>query len=374
MIRLFFTRLINVPWLMVTAVATLSLIGALALYSASQGSWSPWAERHIIRAIFGGFLMLTIMILPIRLMHQSAYIIYIGALLLLIALQVVGFGQGATRWIAMGPLNFQPSEPAKLAVVLVLARYFSDRTPEQLQSFLYYIPAFILIALPFALVLVQPDLGTSLMIAVGGLIVVFAAGMAYRYILALFVLMLGSLPILWSNLYDYQKQRILTFFNPEDDLLGAGFQITQSKIALGSGGIFGKGFLMGSQSQLNYLPEKQTDFVFTMIGEEFGLIGNLFVLGIYFVIFFSILRLTWRVQHRFGRLICIGVSGFLFLYVFVNVAMVTGIVPVVGVPLPLISYGGTAMLTVFISLGLVNLMAIHGDLDDDDFSFKSSRR
>ena len=371
--RVLFSRLWQLPWSMVLAVAILSMIGALALYSASQGSWSPWAERHIVRAAVGALMMFSIVLIPIRLIHQSAYLVYVGALIILLALQVIGFGQGSTRWIALGPLNFQPSEPAKLAVILVLSRYFSDRTPEQLRSFIYYIPAFVMVALPFALVLVQPDLGTSLMILAGGLLVIFAAGMPYRYIFLILAAFIGSLPVLWANLYDYQKQRILTFFNPGDDLLGAGFQITQSKIALGSGGIFGKGFLMGSQSQLNYLPEKQTDFVFTMIGEEFGIIGNLFVLSVYFIIFLSILRLSWRIQHRFGRMVCIGISGMLFLYVFVNVAMVTGLLPVVGVPLPLISYGGTAMLTVFIALGLVNAMAVNGDLEDEDLSLELSR-
>ena len=369
--RLVITRMLALPWLTIASVMLLSLIGALALYSASQGSWSPWAERHIMRAAFGVVLMICILLVPIRLIFQSSYFIYFGALLVLIALQAVGFGQGATRWIAIGPLNFQPSEPAKLAVVLALARYFSARTPEQLNSFWAYIPAFVIVALPMGLVLVQPDLGTSLMILMGGLIVIFCAGIPFRYVGVLFMAAMAALPVLWANLYDYQKQRVLTFFNPEDDLLGAGFQITQSKIALGSGGIFGKGFLMGSQSQLNYLPEKQTDFVFTMIGEEFGLIGNLIVLGIYFMIFYSIMRLSWRVQHRFGRLVCAGISGMLFLYVFVNVAMVTGLVPVVGVPLPLISYGGTAMLTVFIALGLVNAMALSSDLEDEDLSLSS---
>ena len=364
--RLVISRLLTLPWVTIGCVFLLSVIGALALFSASQGSWSPWAERHIIRAAFGVVLMVIIVVMPIRLIFQSSYVLYAGALIILVALQAIGFGQGATRWIAIGPLNFQPSEPAKLAVVLALARYFSERTPEQLNSFLTYIPAFLIVAVPTALVLIQPDLGTSLMLAMGGLIVIFCAGIPFRYVGVLFVSAMASLPVLWANLYDYQKQRILTFFNPEDDLLGAGFQITQSKIALGSGGIFGKGFLMGSQSQLNYLPEKQTDFVFTMIGEEFGLIGNLVILGIYFIIFYSILRLSWRIQHRFGRLVCAGISGMLFLYVFVNVAMVTGLVPVVGVPLPLISYGGTAMLTVFIALGLVNSMALSSDLEDED--------
>ena len=369
--RVVITRMLALPWLTIASVMLLSLIGALALYSASQGSWSPWAERHIMRAAFGVVLMVALLLVPIRVIFQSSYFIYAGALIVLIALQAIGFGQGATRWIAIGPLNFQPSEPAKLAVVLALARYFSARTPEQLNSFWAYVPAFVIVGVPMALVLIQPDLGTSLMILMGGLIVIFCAGIPFRYVGLLFMAAMAALPVLWANLYDYQKQRVLTFFNPEDDLLGAGFQITQSKIALGSGGIFGKGFLMGSQSQLNYLPEKQTDFVFTMIGEEFGLIGNLVVLGIYFVIFYSILRLSWRVQHRFGRLVCAGISGMLFLYVFVNVAMVTGLVPVVGVPLPLISYGGTAMLTVFIALGLVNAMALSSELEDEDLLLSS---
>ena len=369
--RYLLSRIMQLPWLTISCVLLLSLVGALALYSASQGSWSPWAERHIVRAGVGVVMMIGILIVPIRYIYHSSYLIFIGALILLLALQAIGFGQGATRWISLGPFNFQPSEPAKLAVVLALARYFSDRTPEQMSSFLTYIPAFVIVGLPFSLVLIQPDLGTSLMILIGGLIVIFSAGIPFRYIGLLFVAAMASLPVLWANLYDYQKQRILTFFNPEDDLLGAGFQITQSKIALGSGGIFGKGFLMGSQSQLNYLPEKQTDFVFTMIGEEFGLVGNLAILFIYFLIFYSILRLSWRVQHRFGRLICTGVSGMLFLYVFVNIAMVTGLIPVVGVPLPLISYGGTAMLTVFIALGLVNAMALNSDYEDEDLRLSS---
>ena len=240
--RLVISRLLTLPWVTIGCVFLLSVIGALALFSASQGSWSPWAERHIIRAAFGVVLMVIIVVMPIRLIFQSSYVLYAGALIILVALQAIGFGQGATRWIAIGPLNFQPSEPAKLAVVLALARYFSERTPEQLNSFLTYIPAFLIVALPTALVLIQPDLGTSLMLAMGGLIVIFCAGIPFRYVGVLFVSAMASLPVLWANLYDYQKQRILTFFNPEDDLLGAGFQITQSKIALGSGGILARAF------------------------------------------------------------------------------------------------------------------------------------
>ena len=204
------------------------------------------------------------------------------------------------------------------------------------------------------------------MLLIGGLAVVFVAGLPRRYVLAVILAFLAALPILWSQLYNYQKARILTFLNPDTDQLGAGYQIAQSKIALGSGGFFGKGFLMGSQSQLNYLPEKQTDFVFTMIGEEFGFIGNLAVLFTYFVILVSCLLVALRSRNRFGQLLCTGISVMLFLYVFVNIGMVTGLLPVVGAPLPLISYGGTAMLTVFIGLGLVVNVAIHQHLHDND--------
>jgi rod shape determining protein RodA len=212
---------------------------------------------------------------------------------------------------------------------------------------------------PFLLILKQPDLGTALALLLGSLSVLFVVGLPWRYILGSIVLGVGSIPVMWSQLHNYQKDRVMTFLNPGADALGAGYQITQSKIALGSGGLFGKGFLMGSQSHLNYLPEKQTDFVFTMIGEEFGLVGNLFILTIYLLLIGGMLGISFRVGSRFAQLTCSGLAVMLFLYVFVNVAMVTGLLPVVGAPLPLISYGGTAMLTVFIALGIVASQAVH---------------
>jgi rod shape determining protein RodA len=228
-----------------------------------------------------------------------------------------------------------------------------------MQSLLVYLPPLVLITVPFLLIIKQPDLGTALALLLGALSVLFAAGMPWRYIFTAIVLGLGSLPVLWMQLHAYQKERVMTFLNPGADALGAGYQITQSKIALGSGGLFGKGFLMGSQSQLNYLPEKQTDFVFTMIGEEFGLVGNLFILSVYLLLIGSILAISLRVGSRFAQLTCVGIAMMLFLYVFVNVAMVTGLLPVVGAPLPLISYGGTAMLTVFVGLGIVVSAVVH---------------
>ena len=233
-----------------------------------------------------------------------------------------------------------------------------------MQSLVIYFPALIMIIVPFMLVMKQPDLGTALMLLMGGLSVVFAAGLPWRYVCGAVVAIFAALPLLWFQLHGYQKSRVITFLYPETDVLGAGYQITQSKIALGSGGLFGKGFLMGSQSQLNYLPEKQTDFVFTMIGEEFGLVGNLFILLVYLTLSMSILRISYKVQSRFSQLACVGIGMMLFFYVFVNVAMVSGLLPVVGAPLPLISYGGTSMLTVFIGFGIVTSALVHDRLED----------
>lgn len=362
----FFRILVRLPWLLLFATAALVLVGTFALYSASEGSWTPWAERQAIRAAIGTVLLFVTALLPTRWLYSWSYAGIVLVILVLAALPIFGVGAGATRWIVLGPLNFQPSEPAKLAVILALARYLSTQTPEQMQSILTYIPVLVLITVPFALILIQPDLGTSFMLLVGGLSVVFVAGLPRKYVLSTMLAGLVALPILWLQLYDYQKARVLSFLNPDADQLGAGYQIAQSKIALGSGGMFGKGFLMGTQSQLNYLPEKQTDFVFTMIGEEFGFIGNLAVLFAYFVILASCLTIAFRCRSRFGQLLCTGISVMLFMYVFVNIGMVTGLLPVVGAPLPLISYGGTAMLTIFIGLGLVVNIAIHQSLQDSD--------
>jgi len=364
--RLFYA-LYRLPWLLLLSATALVIMGTLALYSASQGAWAPWAERQMLRAVIGLVLMFVLAVLPTRWLYKLSYWGLIVSILFLLVLPFAGSGAGATRWIAVGPFNFQPSEPAKLAVIMALARYLSGQTTEEVQSLLSYLPAILMLVLPFGLVLIQPDLGTSFMLLAGGLAVIFAAGIPRRFVIAAMIGGLALLPLLWSQLYDYQRARIMTFLNPQADTLGAGYQITQSKIALGSGGLFGKGFLQGSQSQLNYLPEKQTDFVFTMIGEEFGFVGNVAIIAVYFIILLSITMAALRCPHRFGRLSCQGISFMLFLYIFINIGMVTGLLPVVGAPLPLISYGGTAMLTVFIALGVVINIVVHTDLKDSDF-------
>ena len=357
--------ILRIPWHVLIVAAVLVTVGALALYSASEGSWTPWAGRHAIRGGVGVAMVLVLAFIDFRIMRIWAYPIYLLSVVVLIVLLGIGSGGSVARWITIGGFTFQPSEPTKIAVLLALARYFDGQPLEKMRSILTYLPPLVMIAVPFILIIEQPDLGTALALTLGSLAVLFVAGLPWRYILVAFIGLAAAAPILWSQLYPYQKARVMTFLNPESDKLGAGYQITQSKIALGSGGMFGKGFLMGSQSQLNYLPEKQTDFVFTMIGEEFGLIGNLFILVLYLLLIGGVLAISYRVGSRFAQLTCIGVAMMLFLYVFVNVAMVTGLLPVVGAPLPLISYGGTAMLTVFLGLGVVTSAVVHDRPEQD---------
>ena len=350
---------LRIPWHVIFVSGVLVAIGSMALYSASEGSWTPWAGRHAVRGAVGASMVLILAFINFRLFRIWAYPIYMASIVMLVALLAIGGGGGVARWITVGGFTFQPSEPAKIAVLLALARYFDSQPLERMRSLLTYLPPLVMIGVPFLLVVEQPDLGTALALALGSLSVLFVAGLPWRYILLSIIAGIAAVPVLWSQLHAYQKARVMTFLNPEADQLGAGYQITQSKIALGSGGMFGKGFLMGSQSQLNYLPEKQTDFVFTMIGEEFGLVGNLFILGLYLLLIGAVLTISTRVGSRFAQLTCVGVAVMLFLYVFVNVAMVTGLLPVVGAPLPLISYGGTAMLTVFLGLGIVTSAVVH---------------
>jgi len=356
--------LFRIPWHILTLAMLLVVVGSLALYSASEGSWQPWAGRHAVRGAIGMGLVCCMAFIDIKLLHRVSYVLLLAAIIVLAVLLVIGSGPNVSRWVMIGGVSFQPSEPAKIAVIMALARYFDGQPQDRMRALIVYLPALVMIAVPFLLVMKQPDLGTALMLLLGGVSVVFAAGLPWRYVGGAVLAILAALPVLWSQLHAYQKSRVMTFLNPESDVLGAGYQITQSKIALGSGGLFGKGFLMGSQSQLDYLPEKQTDFVFTMIGEEFGLVGNLFILLVYLTLSLSILRISYRVQTRFSQLVCMGIAMMLFFYVFVNVAMVSGLLPVVGAPLPLISYGGTSMLTVFIGFGIVTSALVHDRLDD----------
>jgi rod shape determining protein RodA len=284
-------------------------------------------------------------------------------LILLLGVEFAGVIRGgAKRWVELGFIRIQPSELMKIALVLALARYFHRLNIEDISNPVTLIAPLALVGIPFALVLRQPDLGTALLILMGGGAVFFAAGVRLWKFALVVAVGATAVPVGWTFLHSYQKDRILTFLTPERDPLGAGYHIMQSKIALGSGGMFGRGFMEGTQSHLNFLPEKQTDFIFTMLAEEFGLAGGLGLLGLYTLLCLYGVAIALRSSNHFGRLVAIGVTFTFFLFVFINIAMVMGLLPVVGLPLPLISYGGTAMLTVMAGFGLVICVYVHRDV------------
>ena len=356
-------KLAAVNWLMVLLIVAIASVGFAMLYSAANGSVTPWAYRQAIRFGVGFVVMLTVAMVDVRFWMRGAYLIYAGVLLLLFAVEVMGeIGMGAQRWIDLGLFQLQPSELMKISLVLALARYFHGLTWDEVGNPLNLIPPLLMIGMPVVLVLRQPDLGTALMILMGAGATFFLAGVRIWKFLTLIGIALAAVPIGWQFMRTYQQQRILTFLNPESDPLGSGYHITQSKIALGSGGLFGKGFLEGSQSHLNFLPEKQTDFIFTMLAEEFGMVGALGLIGLYVLVIAYGFAIAIRSRSQFGRLVALGVTTTLFLYLFINVAMVMGLIPVVGVPLPMISYGGTAMLTIMLGLGMVLGVSVHRDV------------
>jgi rod shape determining protein RodA len=306
--------------------------------------------------------MLTVASIDLRFWLRSAYAFYAISFLLLVAVEIRGaVGMGAQRWIDLGVIQLQPSEFMKIAVVLVLARYFSGLTPEDVGRPTRLILPCLLVFIPAALVLKQPDLGTAMMLVLTGGAIFFLAGVRWWKFAIVIAGGAGIVPVAWRFLKEYQKNRIYTFLNPENDPLGAGYHSLQSKIAIGSGGLFGKGFMMGSQAHLSFLPERQTDFIFTMLAEEFGLVGGFVLLGLYTLVFIYGFAIAFRSRSHFGRLLALGVTVNVFLYVFINTAMVMGLIPVVGVPLPLISYGGTAMLTVMFGFGLMMGVYVHRD-------------
>lgn len=353
------------PWLMILIIGLIGMVGVLALYSAAHGAWRPWSMMHGMRIGIGFVLMLVVAMFPINLIRKYAVLWWAGAVILLAILEVLGTGKGVQRWFSVGGFNLQPSEPAKLAVIVMLAAYFHNIYSESMRYLRTYIPVVAIVGIPFIQVLLQPDLGTSLMLLLSASVLIYVAGIPRWMVMSAIGLVLAAVPIGWSMLYAYQKSRIMVFLNPDLDALGAGYQVTQSKIALGSGGVVGKGYLQGSQSHLDFLPERQTDFIFTMIGEEFGFFGCLYVIGLYTGLIFLLLKYSFSVRTTFSRLLIIGVAAMISFYVTVNIGMVSGILPVVGAPLPLISYGGTAMLTVFLGLGLV-ISAMRNDKEIRD--------
>ena len=356
-------KLLQINWVFVLLICLTASVGFLMLYSASNGRMDPWAIRQIIRFFIGLTLMLIVAIVDIRVWLKYAYVIYFIAIGLLLVVEFGGIiGMGAQRWINFGIFNLQPSEIMKVAIILAIARYFYARRLEYVNSFIHISMPLVLIIFPALLILRQPDLGTTILLVATGLTMLFLVGVKlWFFAVGLVLSIIACYPIWNFVLLDYQKSRLLTFFDPGRDPLGAGYHILQSKIALGSGGIFGKGFLKGSQSHLSFLPEKHTDFIFTMLAEELGLIGGLALIFLYLLMLIYAFAISVRCRNHFGRLICMGVSISFFLNIFVNISMVMGILPIVGMPLPLISYGGSAMMTLMFSFGLLLCAFVHRD-------------
>jgi rod shape determining protein RodA len=358
-------RLINkfgeVDWIFCLTLCLIAGAGAVMLFSIAGSSWTPWAMPHLARFALFFTIMIVLALVDLRVWFAIAYPLYGVAFMLLIAVDLVGrTTMGAQRWLQLGPIGIQPSEIMKIALVLALARFYHGLSGKNAQlSWWLLVPAGLILA-PVALVAKQPDLGTAMLILLTGGTVVILAGLSWRLIAAAVV---GAIvlvpPAIMFGLHDYQRKRILTFLDPEGDPSGSGYHILQSKIALGSGGLLGKGYGLGSQSQLNFLPEKQTDFIFATLAEEFGFVGCVSILILYAAIIFMALRTAYIAHSHFGRLAAVGVTVTFALYVLINGAMVMGLAPVVGVPMPLLSYGGTVMLTVMVGFGLVMSVRVH---------------
>ncbi|WP_435231257.1 rod shape-determining protein RodA [Pseudopelagicola sp. nBUS_20] len=360
-------KVLYLNWPLLLLLTAVTCIGFLMLYSVAGGSFSPWAEPQIKRYALGTVLMLIIAIVPIWFWRSISGAAYLATILLLVLVEIMGsVGMGAQRWIDLGFMRLQPSELMKITLVMCLAAYY-DWLPSKYTSrpFWVLLPV-LLILLPTAMILRQPDLGTAILLLAGGAIVMFVAGVHWAYFTVVIGMAVGAVVGVfqsrgtsWQFLKDYQYRRIDTFLDPASDPLGAGYHITQSKIALGSGGWTGRGFMQGTQSRLNFLPEKHTDFIFTTLAEEFGFIGAASLLGLYaLIIVFCIVSAVVN-RDRFSSLLTLGIAGAFFLFFSVNMSMVMGLAPVVGVPLPMVSYGGSAMIVLLVAFGLIQSAHIH---------------
>ncbi len=353
------SRLRRIHWGLVLLLCSVASIGFLLLYSAAGGNFAPWLDKQLARFGAAFVIMLCVGLVPIRLWLRYAYVAYAASLGLLVVVEFVGvLGGGAERWINLGVIRLQPSEVMKIALIMALARYFHRLDYQRVGGILTLVPPILIIVVPAALVLKQPDLGTAVILVAVGAAIFFLAGVRWWKFAIAGALAAAVVPFVWSMMHAYQKKRLVAFLDPEVDPLGAGYHIIQSKIALGSGGIFGKGYLQGTQIHLNFLPEMHTDFIFSVLAEEFGIVGGLTLLVLYCMILFATFRVGAKSRHQFGRLLCAGIGFTFFLYLFINLAMVMGLLPVVGVPLPLVSYGGTSMLTLLFAFGLV--LSVHG--------------
>lgn len=354
--------LAEINWFIVLIMTLIACIGFAMMVSAGGGSFSPWATQQIERFAAAFVLMLIVALMPMRMLMDYAWVIYALCLIVLVGVDIMGHtGMGAKRWLSLGGLNLQPSEFMKLAVILVLARYFHQLYPDDIKRLPFLLPLILIILVPAVLILRQPNLGTTTIMVCVGAIMCFLAGVQWRYFIGIALAGLSAAPVAWHFMHDYQKRRVLTFLDPAQDPLGAGYNILQSMIAVGSGGLFGKGYLQGSQSQLNFLPEKHTDFIFTMLAEEFGFAGSMILLGLYMTLLASGIIVALRSRSTFGAMMASGVTALIFMHILINCAMVMGMLPVVGVPLPLMSYGGSIMVSTVLAVGLLLNAYAHRD-------------
>ena len=350
----FIDKLKAVDYFLIIIVAIIGSLSVFSIYSTESGNFSFYTKNHLTRFLVFFSMFLILSFIRVSAWYRQAYIFYILGILLLLFVMFFGISaSGSKRWINLFIMNLQPSELMKIAVIVCFARYYHRIQSSDIQSYKYLLQPIILLLIPCYLVITQPDLGTAILIAGSGLAIIWLAGLNLKYFVYSGLILLVSLPFVVSILKPYQKSRILTFFNPERDPLGAGYQIIQSKIAVGSGGFLGKGFLQGTQSYLEFLPEKHTDFIFTLFSEEFGFVGSIILIFLYALLIYRIIRIGFLSRSFFAKLYCFGFASALFLYIFVNIAMVLGLLPIVGAPLPIMSYGGSSMLSIMLGLSIV---------------------
>ena len=358
-------KIFSLDFILIALVLLLGIISCFAMYSTERGDFGYYTQSHLYRFVIFFLLFILLSFFRINFWHSNAYIFYIIVLILLFAVDFFGISSsGSKRWINLFVFNLQPSELMKIGIIIFLAKYYNKIPSNNVNHVKYMIVPIFILFIPIALIITQPDLGTALLVGVGGIAVVWLSGFRIKYFLFSTITLICSLPVVIAFLKPYQKARILTFFNPERDPLGAGYQIIQSKIAVGSGGIFGKGYLKGSQSYLDYLPEKHTDFIFTLFSEEFGFLGSILLLLIYGLIIWRIIRIGSDAKNNFSRLFCFGFATSFFVYVAVNMSMVLGLLPIVGAPLPIMSYGGSSMLSIMMGFGIVMSCKIYNQHED----------
>jgi len=356
-------KLFSIDYILVISILVLGIVSIFAMYSTDGGEFKYHTNSHILRFFIFFIMFFVLSFIQIRFWHNTSYLIYLFFLILLIGVKYFGItSSGSQRWLDLPFINLQPSELMKVGLILFLAKYYHRVSIENINRLKFLFLPIIALITPVLLVIMQPDLGTSILIASGGIVVAWLAGVRPKFFIYSLLIFIALLPIAISFLKPYQKSRILTFLNPEKDPLGAGYQIIQSKIAIGSGGLFGKGFLNGSQSYLDYLPEKHTDFIFTLFSEEFGFFGSVFILLLYGLIISRIVKIGNITRSNFGKLYCYSFATAFFIYVVVNMGMVLGLLPIVGSPLPIMSYGGSSMMAIMLGLGIAMSCKVYKDI------------